>query len=386
MKSEFPKKETQIDNELSVDEAKELRDLRVWWSDANHEESCEQHDAQELRDLRVWWQAAASQDWACPNEACACRGPRTDDTPARLDADGTAVPLTQLKGIVSAEDAERLVINPNQIQGYILANNYIGTFGEPRTADAQPLPGSLAWAEDEIRRERARLDPEGTAKGKTRIVTTGYEQDPGSTVARGAVIPPGDTYVAEDGTRIPLTSGPNAGVTRDESTPENKAFWDGVRKSAEGVKGQPAWTGAGINLNPKNFETYAPESTPTPSKAHCYRDPAATGGCLGPDCCTCECYVCQDPNGPPPAARSSRPAEKPICEVCGEEDSDERVYGKVEVCRLCLASAEYRVEQLTFIIQRFIDGGRLEELLQACDNAGLRPKAAPFTSVAEKKT
>ncbi len=62
-----------------------------------------------------------------------------------------------------------------------------------------------------------------------------------------------------------------------------------------------------------------------------------------------------------------------VCDVCGEEDSDERIYGKVEVCRSCLASAEYRIEQLTHILQRFIDGGRLEELLCACDNAGIRP-------------
>lgn len=66
--------------------------------------------------------------------------------------------------------------------------------------------------------------------------------------------------------------------------------------------------------------------------------------------------------------------ELPVCDVCGEEDSDERIYGKVEVCRSCYASEEYRIEQLTYIIQSFLDGGRLESFVMQCDNAGLRPK------------
>jgi hypothetical protein len=60
----------------------------------------------------------------------------------------------------------------------------------------------------------------------------------------------------------------SSGAERDESTPEEKAFWDGVHKSAELVKGQPAWTGAGINLNPKNFETYAPDAQTVPRDKH----------------------------------------------------------------------------------------------------------------------
>ena len=75
-------------------------------------------------------------------------------------------------------------------------------------------------------------------------------------------------------------------------------------------------------------------------------------------------------------SRRERATPEPLaCEVCGEEDSDERVYGKVEVCRLCLSSAEYRVEQLTDILQRFIDGGRLESLLLQCENAGIQRTA-----------
>ena len=79
------------------------------------------------------------------------------------------------------------------------------------------------------------------------------------------------------------------------------------------------------------------------------------------------------------------PVEKPVCDVCGEEDSDERVYGKVEVCRLCLSSAD-RIEQLTDLLQRFIDGGRLESLLQACDNAGLRPRRRESAPSCEPKS
>lgn len=67
-------------------------------------------------------------------------------------------------------------------------------------------------------------------------------------------------------------------------------------------------------------------------------------------------------------------AEKPMCERCGEEDSDERLMGKVNTCELCAASDAYRVEQLTAILQAFIDGGRIESLLLACENAGITPK------------
>lgn len=69
------------------------------------------------------------------------------------------------------------------------------------------------------------------------------------------------------------------------------------------------------------------------------------------------------------------PGEPLTCDVCGEEDSDERVYGKVEVCRCCLESSRYRIDQLTDILQRFIDGGRLESLIAQCDNAGIRRTA-----------
>lgn len=114
--------------------------------------------------------------------------------------------------------------------------------------------------------------------------------------------------------------------------------------------------------------------------------------------CSCQCSRCEAPpfehgcgskecNGP---ARWDRPSEatpvdeKPVCDRCGEEDSDERIMGKVNVCELCSASDAYRVEQLTFILQRFIDGGTRGDLMTACENAGLTPKvrasaeATPF--------
>lgn len=45
-------------------------------------------------------------------------------------------------------------------------------------------------------------------------------------------------------------------LVRDLSTPENRAFWDGVKESAALVKDAPDWMKAGINLDPRVFETY----------------------------------------------------------------------------------------------------------------------------------
>jgi hypothetical protein len=43
--------------------------------------------------------------------------------------------------------------------------------------------------------------------------------------------------------------------------------------------------------------------------------------------------------------------EKPVCDVCGEEDSDTRPLGKVEVCRACQASNLYEIERLRNVIK-----------------------------------
>ncbi len=81
------------------------------------------------------------------------------------------------------------------------------------------------------RSEPARLDADRSAKPKTRIVASGFEPvDPGTTVARGALVPPGDTYVAEDGRRIPLVA-PRPSYAKRMHT--NPADWlpckDGLR-------------------------------------------------------------------------------------------------------------------------------------------------------------
>lgn len=85
------------------------------------------------------------------------------------------------------------------------------------------------------------------------------------------------------------------------------------------------------------------------------------------------------------------------CDVCGEPDSDERIYGKVEVCRSCLASAEYRIEQLTAILARWMgeyaspalatSAGRTKrehELWAACENAGIKPEPRTAKATATK--
>lgn len=39
------------------------------------------------------------------------------------------------------------------------------------------------------------------------------------------------------------------------------AFWDEMRRVAEPARNAPDWMHAGINLNPRNFETYMPDRT-----------------------------------------------------------------------------------------------------------------------------
>jgi hypothetical protein len=45
-------------------------------------------------------------------------------------------------------------------------------------------------------------------------------------------------------------------LIRDLSTPESRAFWDAVKASAALVADAPEWMKAGINLDPRVFETY----------------------------------------------------------------------------------------------------------------------------------
>jgi hypothetical protein len=49
-------------------------------------------------------------------------------------------------------------------------------------------------------------------------------------------------------------------LIRNTSDEEHRAFWAFVKKTAEAVRSDPAWTRAGIDLNEKHFVTYAPRS------------------------------------------------------------------------------------------------------------------------------
>lgn len=78
-------------------------------------------------------------------------------------------------------------------------------------------------------------------------------------------------------------------------------------------------------------------------------------------------------------------AERPVCERCGEEDSDTRIKGKVDTCQMCVASDAYRIEQLTWILRRWATSyaahgasreerqNRERDLWAACENAGIKP-------------
>ena len=46
---------------------------------------------------------------------------------------------------------------------------------------------------------------------------------------------------------------------RNTTDPEAVAFWAAVDKIAESAKNKPAWMKAGVDINPDQFETYAPE-------------------------------------------------------------------------------------------------------------------------------
>lgn len=56
-------------------------------------------------------------------------------------------------------------------------------------------------------------------------------------------------------------------LIRNTSTPENRAFWEGVDRVAAEIKDAPAWMRAGINVNPEHFETYAPRAPETTGAA-----------------------------------------------------------------------------------------------------------------------
>lgn len=52
-------------------------------------------------------------------------------------------------------------------------------------------------------------------------------------------------------------------LVRDTSTPERRAFWEGVAEASAALAKLPRWAQAGVLLNPQTFETYEPQDAPT---------------------------------------------------------------------------------------------------------------------------
>jgi hypothetical protein len=49
-------------------------------------------------------------------------------------------------------------------------------------------------------------------------------------------------------------------LTRNMSDERSAAFWTSVERTAEAIKNAPAWMKAGVDVNPRHFETCEPES------------------------------------------------------------------------------------------------------------------------------
>lgn len=49
-------------------------------------------------------------------------------------------------------------------------------------------------------------------------------------------------------------------LTRNTTDAHSAAFWASVERSAAAIKHAPAWMKAGIDINPRHFETYEPRA------------------------------------------------------------------------------------------------------------------------------
>jgi len=57
-------------------------------------------------------------------------------------------------------------------------------------------------------------------------------------------------------------------LTRNTTDANSAAFWASVERSAAAIKHAPAWMKAGIDINPRHFETYEPRAeSPDPEAA-----------------------------------------------------------------------------------------------------------------------
>ena len=53
-------------------------------------------------------------------------------------------------------------------------------------------------------------------------------------------------------------------LTRNMSDEQSAAFWASVERTAEAIKNAPAWMKAGVDVNPRHFETHEPQTEPSP--------------------------------------------------------------------------------------------------------------------------
>jgi hypothetical protein len=53
-------------------------------------------------------------------------------------------------------------------------------------------------------------------------------------------------------------------LTRNMSDEKSAAFWASVERTAAAIKDAPAWMKAGVDVNPRHFETYEPQPEPSP--------------------------------------------------------------------------------------------------------------------------
>jgi hypothetical protein len=50
-------------------------------------------------------------------------------------------------------------------------------------------------------------------------------------------------------------------LTRNMSDEQSAAFWASVERTAAAIKDAPAWMKAGVDVNPRHFETYEPQTS-----------------------------------------------------------------------------------------------------------------------------
>ena len=149
---------------------------------------------------------------------------------ARLDADKTAKPLTEIAAVVPRASAERYGgANANEIEGYVV---------HQRPSDAREIPPTCVHC--------------GAKPGEWVNV-------------------PGGISVCAD-----------VYACKERQRPAEPSLMNQMRKAAEPVKDAPAWQKAGINLNPQHYETHRPNEAAVSTCSTCNERP--------PEICN-ECHL-----------------------------------------------------------------------------------------------